>query len=1333
LPQVEVRLIPLLAPMADARAVISERPEPAALALTNAQGRYRLTAPHAGLWKVRIESPGFVPAETALKPLIESVELADAILVADSGVKVKVTDAKGAPLAGARVLVRTDRGRYDFAGSPWAAPLRNGTSGKDGTVLLPRGGAERVTLSVSLDGYVTGLRRGVTGGSAALVLVTGVQQKLEVESPDGKPVADVLVAVGSRPHPYAVSDEEGRLTVRLEPGEPVELNLLAEDGRALTMRFEAAKAAQEKPRVLTLPDRALVAGKVIDAESRRPIEGGVVWNAENPLEGVVTDRAGGFVLSGPQGSRMRITAGAPGYLGDRGLEYQFGDDGRHGPTLALRPAAVIEGRITDADGTPVAGAEVTIEKKQTPGMMTIEFGAPSAQARNLSGSRGEFRLSPIDPEERWAVKVNAEGYAPAEQAVGGLEPYGTKSGVAITLSRGQTVSGTVVDESSRPLREVAVSLSPDNTRSMGMMHVMEAGDARVEYTGATDGEGRFEIEGVPEGTFALEARRSGFAKGTVKGIELESGGEGTDLGEIPLSPGEQVQGIVRDRDGLPIEGVEVFVREGGGPQMMLMLGDGPGEGPEPDGVTDPAGWFSVEDLPVGERIDLNFERSGFVDVSSKGIELPRVEPVEAVMEPASNISGIVLDSKAEPIAGAQVNLERRQTIEMGGNVMMTMMMEGDTSDSEGRFLFEDQPPGKISLSAEASGYQESKLKDIEVPKGEHLEGVELKLPAGAVLTGQVFAPDGRPLIGAQVDKVSEEGGPMRMITGNPTDGNGIYRLEGLAPGLVSVEATHDDFPRAVKDIDLDEGLNSLDLHLEGGVEVSGRVVGTSGSPVPDAVARLAVKGQFWGGPQTRTEADGTFEMPGVQDGDYALWIEAEGYAPSSGEQTVEVAGQAVQGLEVRLDSGAVITGTISGLDPKEFAEVSVEAHGGGFGGFDEGNRVDREGNFRIEHVRPGTYEVVAALVDSGRKATGSTTLDEGATEARVDLHFEQGLTLSGKAVQGDSPVVGATVFVEGLELAHTGWGQTDHAGSFSIDGLEPGSYSVNLREYTSGLAYNETVELGTSKEIVLEVPTARVAGRVVDSSDHTPLPGVTLTLNSDDPAAQGRLALHTATTDQEGRFEITSIADGAWRLAANLQGYAAISRPVLVQFDKAVDDLDLKMDATEGVTIEARLPSGAAPSDVTLAVLDPSGGALISGAYPTGENGRVRLSTVPPGEWELIVSAAGSATTSVQAKAPGASVPVLLAPATRLRVTVPDLEESGALATVRLSDAAGKVFHSLGWSGRPQSEWRMAQGQIELVSLPPGAWKVTVKTPDGRSWSGDSVTDTQQMAELKLE
>ena len=1333
LPQAELQLWPLMAPLAQARAVLGEETEPAARALTDAEGRFQLGAPHAGLWRVRVAAPGFVPLETDLKPLIESVVLTDAQLEADSRVKLKVTGNGGKPLEGALVLVRTDRGRFQFGRSDWKAALRSGKTAADGSVTLAKGNTERVVVTASLDGYALGERRGLTGGSATLALKPAVALVVEVRTPAGEPVPGVLAAVGSRPHPFATTDAEGKFTARLEKGQSIELNLLAEDGRTLHRRFEMPTTPPKKPRTLTLPDRAVVAGKLIDAESRRPIEGGVIWDAENPLEAVVTVGGGVFVLGGPQGSRVRISSGAPGYLAGGAIEFQFMDDGRPGPTLALHPAAVIEGRLVDAAGDPVAGAEVTIEKKHTPGMMNIEFGGTTTKPRNLSGPRGEFRLSPIDPDERWIVKVDAEGFAPAEQVVSGLEPYSTRSGVEIVLTRGQGISGTIVDGSSRPLRDVAVTLKPDNVKSMGMMSMMEGGSSDISFVGATDGEGHFEIVGIPAGKFALEARRKGFAKGSLSGIEIEQGGEPVDLGEIVLSPGESAQGVVLDRDGLPVEGVDVFVREGGGPQMMMILGDGPGPEPEPAAVTDPLGWFFVDDLATDEPLDFSFRRSGFVNASAKGITLPRSEPVEVTMEPASNISGMVLDPAGEPIPGAQVSLERAETIEMGGNVMMAMMMESTSSDAEGRFLFEDESPGKVSLSAVAGGFQKGKLKDIEVPKGKDLEGVELKLPIGAVLTGRVFAPDGRPLIGARVSKVSGESSPMRMLSGNPTDGNGLYRLEGLEPGNVSVEAMHDDYPRTVKDIELEEGPNGLDLYFEGGVEVSGRIVSTSGEPVPDAVARLSAAGRMWGGPQTLSKSDGTFTMPGVQDGDYRLWVEAEGFAAYTGEQSVSVAGQAVQNLEVQLDAGAVLTGRIIGLDPKEFTEVSVRAEGAGFRGFDEGSNVDREGNYRVEHVGPGSYQVIAALRDSGRKATGQMTLEAGMTEASLDLQFEPGLTLSGKAVQGESPVVGATLIVEGLDLDHTGWGQTDHAGAFSIDGLEAGSYRVGLRDNTSGLAYNETVELGTSREILLEVPTASVTGRILDATDRQPLAGVTLTLNSDDPSIQGHLPLHAATTDLEGYFAITSIADGTWRLSGNKEGYAAISRPVIVQFDKPVEDLDLVMDATEGLTIEARLYTGGVPNELSIAVLDPAGGALLSGTYSTGENGRVRLSSVPPGNWDLVISAAGSATTQATARAPGQTVAVALQPATQLRVEVPELRESGELATVRLTGAQGKPFQALSWNGRPQNEWRMRGGEMQFGSLPPGNWTVTVAVGDGRSWSGDSITQAGETAELLLE
>jgi hypothetical protein len=214
---------------------------------------------------------------------------------------------------------------------------------------------------------------------------------------------------------------------------------------------------------------------------------------------------------------------------------------------------------------------------------------------------------------------------------------------------------------------------------------------------------------------------------------------------------------------------------------------------------------------------------------------------------------------------------------------------------------------------------------------------------------------------------------------------------------------------------------------------------------------------------------------------------------------------------------------------------------------------------------------------------------------------------------------------------------------------------------------------------------------------------------------------------------LANIADGEWRLNANRKGYAAVSRPVGVQHGKNVDDLQLAMDATEGLVLEARLPNGAVPDELGVAVLDPAGGALVAGHYATGENGRVRLSTVPPGQWEIVVSGGGSATSNLRAPAPGPAVSVALRPASGLRIRVPELDDPGSVATVRISGADGMPFRSLGWNAQPQSEWRMTGGSMEFRSLPAGSWNVSVTSPDGRSWQGSGVTSAGATADLSLE
>ena len=1338
LAEAEVTLAPLTDALTELQARESGRAEPDPIrALTDSAGRYEIAAPHPGMWRVEIAAAGYAPLQAVLRPLIEPTVLDDAVLTPDVGLTVRVSDPQGRPVEEASVIVVVDQAPMGFGSPPWQTPRRRGVTAKDGSVRLAHAERDAVKISVAAAGHPVGELQGRRGTAARVRLRAGSERTLQVISSEDRGIEGALVAFGDQPHAVGVSGAEGKLKVVLEKGATVETWAIHPDGRRTRTRLGPPPAEAEKPLTLLLPERVSLVGRLIDAESRKAVADGVVWDVRNPARAERSDAAGGFVVSGPAGMRLDLTAGAPGYLAASPFDFQLGLDGRPGPTLALRPAAAIAGTVVDGDGEPVVGAKVELTKKATPGMMRIEIGASTSAPRALSGPKGEFQIGSIDPDNNYNLHVDAEGFAPAKQPVNGLEPYRTRSGFRVALGRGHAVRGRLVDGEGSPVADADVKLKAAPSASGGdFVRVIQMSDTETSFEAASDQEGQFEIVGVPTGRFDLEAHRRGFAKRKFPGIELDESQATLDLGDVELTLGESVQGYVRDTDGQAIEGVEVSVSEGGGGMMMVMAGPGPGaERDEPDALTDPAGWFTISDLSPDERYELQFNRTGFVRASASAIELPRAEPVEVSMDPASDVGGTVLDPQGEPIVGAQVMLRRTQTIEMGGNVMAMMMMTDTDTDQEGRFLFEDQEPGTISLSAVASGYQEAKRDNLEVPKGEDLLDIEIPLPAGAILEGRVLSPDGRPAIGASVGRAGQGEGPggmIRQINQVGVDGNGYYRIEGLEAGPLSIEAVHADYPRVVRDAELREGRNTLDLNFAGGQEVNGRVVDTSGGPVVDASVQLVPAGRRWGGPQTMSKADGTFTLPGVQDGDYGVQADAEGFASFDGDLTVNVAGEAVHGLEVRLDRGAAIYGRVTGLEPGKLGDVGVSTEGAAAAGFGSAS-VDYEGNYRVENLVAGDYTVTARLSDSGRQATAQATLEPGATETRLDLQFGAGLTLSGTAYQGEAPVVGATVYAEGMEADRTGWSQTDTSGHFSIEGLESGSYQVHVRNFQTGLAYTEEVEVATSREIRLELPTASVGGRVLDSADRDPLQGVTVTLT--DPQSSGRAGLptHTTSTDLDGRFRLSSVADGQWHLAANRKGFAASSMPVTVRYDKTVDDLEIVMEATEGLTLETRLPNGVPPDEISVSVLDAGGGSLSSGSYSTGENGRVRLSSVPAGRWELIVSAAGAATSTIAVQAPGPPVPVQLQPATSLRVEVAELQGTTTLATIGVTDSNGRPFRSLSWTGQPRSEWRMESGRMEFASLPPGAWNVTVATADGRRWTGTATTSAGVGAVLQLD
>jgi hypothetical protein len=247
-------------------------------------------------------------------------------------------------------------------------------------------------------------------------------------------------------------------------------------------------------------------------------------------------------------------------------------------------------------------------------------------------------------------------------------------------------------------------------------------------------------------------------------------------------------------------------------------------------------------------------------------------------------------------------------------------------------------------------------------------------------------------------------------------------------------------------------------------------------------------------------------------------------------------------------------------------------------------------------------------------------------------------------------------------------------------------------------------------------------GSIVDTSDRRPIAGATIVFRGPQDPAHPPLFPLTATTDQNGRFEFDNATDGDWNLTANKNGYAAGKLTVTVQQQKDLDDLSLALDPTEGLALDVRLSAGRPPDQAQVAVLDASGAPLVTGTFATGENGRIRLASVPAGTWDVLVKASGSGVMGIRAVSPGPALAVALPPTSALVVRVPDLAGSKIVGQATLVGPEGRSFRDLSWFSDVVTTWPVAAGVTQIEGLPPGDWTVQVTAADGRSWRGQATT-----------
>src|SRR6185436_18603261 len=310
-----------------------------------------------------------------------------------------------------------------------------------------------------------------------------------------------------------------------------------------------------------------------------------------------------------------------------------------------------------------------------------------------------------------------------------------------------------------------------------------------------------------------------------------------------------------------------------------------------------------------------------------------------------------------------------------------------------------------------------------------------------------------------------------------------------------------------------------------------------------------------------------------------------------------------------------------------------------------GGRVGPDGSYRIDSLQEGEWRVRGELPGTALYAEGMVRLEPGAPEARLDLEMERGYELSGRVRRNGAPVAGEILGLQGPGQRRA-VGETDADGRFHFSGLAAGSYRIRVDARSGGSMHEETVDPQADLDITIDLSAAQVTGRVVDAADESPLSGVTVQL----VAPTGDATPREARSDSRGIFVLRDVAEGSWRLRAQADGYAPAEAGVRVDGSGPSDEVEIRLRATEGVTLQVAAAAGPPPQTLFYAVLDGAGRKVGDGAATVVEGGRVRLARVPAGSWQVLLLSETTAATEIAVTSPGDAGQIVLPPPSNLRV-----------------------------------------------------------------------------------
>jgi len=684
------------------------------------------------------------PTTSELKTTSVTVQNADQ---AEVGVVkgVLVNEADGAPVAGARIILRSSRKYSAESDAEGRFRLENIPASRRPYQLWAHEG-NLITLKRQVDQTVTENGEAAKFAPLHLKMSAGKQAKFRVTSAvTGEPIEGAVVRFGYPDRRKTTTAADGVAVVQGLMPQKYEVTIEAERHARHVPEIELARSDAVTEYEVSLAAGAVVRGVATDEEGKPLADVDVVYYVAGSAYGRAgdayrTDAEGRFRHRFlPLNTSIEISLSKKNYISQKNTTVITPQQSTQTVEITLPkrpPGGSIAGLIQDSDGNPVKEATVA-----------NHWNRSEPHQQTITDSEGKFLLHDlVKGYTGHVLHISAKGFSPQLASVkpGRVESPGS---VTVTLKPGHTIRIQVVDENGHPAKSAQVWVRSGVSR-------LQMGEGKRNQD-----DGLFAFDSLPADA-RFDVYLPGYPNLTSIPLQLDT--------DEPILVKLQAPGVIRGRvlDAETKEPLQQFrVRLG---YCRSRKPDDPKGGYdarwENPGLTfrSTAGKFVFEPLLNGLPLELTVIADGYErfvipravaarveEANELSVSLKRDDPTQR-----STQAGRIVDYAGKPAGGAQLRLivstnqpagryDNRFNWALIKNGQLGQKSYCDqflsaTTDAQGRFEFRNIPAGKyLQLAYWGPGVPQGRSLAFDETQPGKMEEVTIKLPQPARVRGTI--------------------------------------------------------------------------------------------------------------------------------------------------------------------------------------------------------------------------------------------------------------------------------------------------------------------------------------------------------------------------------------------------------------------------------------------------------------------------------------------------------------------------------------------------------------------------------------------------------------------